>query len=420
MTGACRLAYRLPGVAPGRGPTRGRALDRRVGKACTGVLAAIVLWTGVVAAQPAGPAESRCTTPPALDDGWEVSAPEASGFDAPRLCAALAAIENGHANVHGVIVERRGRVVAERYRKGPDRPIDVLFGLGNPFAGDVDFDAQTLHDVRSVSKSVVGLLVGIAAAKGRFPDLDMPALRAFDEIADLRGGEHDAIRLEHLLTMTSGLRWDEGALPNDETRLFWTRDPIRFVFDRALDSPPGAKFHYNSGGTAVLADLLTRVSGRPLPEIAREDIFARLGITRWEWAGDLRGRPLAFTGLRMLPRDMAKLGRLVLARGAWRRQQVVPAAWIDTSLRRHVGTGIRIPASAAADLGYGYQWWNGSVAWQGRAIPWSAAFGNGGQRIFVVPDLDVTVVITAGAYGSADAPREVQRLFEAIVSAVAE
>jgi CubicO group peptidase (beta-lactamase class C family) len=360
--------------------------------------------------------------PGVADDGWTASTPEASGFDAPALCAVLSSVAGGDDNVHAVLVERRGRLVAELYRAGRDRTISVRYGI-DPFAPDVPFDAERLHDVRSVSKSVVGLLVGIARRDGRVPDLGTPALSLFPELAELRGGERDAITLEHLLSMTSGLdwnEWDAGPLTSDELRLLWRAEPARFLFDRRLVAPPGTVFNYNGGGTAVLAELLERSSGRPLVELARQQLFEPLGITRWEWVRDLRDRPMAYAGLRLRPRDMAKLGRLVLERGRWHGREVVPEAWVEESLRAQVVTGLEIAPDASGTLGYGYQWWTGRVPWRERSLTWSAALGNGGQRIFVVPELDLVVVTTAGDYGRWQIGRDVGLLFAKIVGTVAE
>ncbi|MEW6267755.1 MAG: serine hydrolase [Thermodesulfobacteriota bacterium] len=391
-----------------------------VRRSCRPLLAAIVA-TVVVA--PAGAEQLPPCATPAADADWAVSTPADAGFDARALCALLEAVATGKRNIHAVLVERRGRLVAELYRSGRDSPIDVLYGLGNPFAPDVRFGVDVLHDVRSVSKSVVGLLVGIALHDGRIASLSTPALDAFPELADLRTSGRHAITIEHLLTMSSGLDWDEwdaGPLTSDETRLLWKSDLVRFVFDRPLVAAPGSRFNYNGGGTATVAELLTRASDRSLPELAREQILAPLGITRWTWATDLHDRPLAFAGLRLRPRDMLKLGRLVLGRGRWRERQVVPEAWIDESLRPHAATGITLAGVAPEGAHYGYHWWTGRLAWRDRELAWGAAFGNGGQRILVVPDLDLGVVTTAGDYGSIDTAIAVNRLLAQIVATVAD
>lgn len=385
-------------------------------------------WLALLAAVTAGFAppvaaeNAPCATPPA-DADWAVSAPEAAGFDARALCAVLEEAAKETANLHAVLVERHGKLVAELYRTGHDDPIDVAYGLGNPFAADVAFDANALHDVRSISKSVVGLLVGIAVRDGKIGSLSSSVLAVYPELADLRSEGRDAITIEQLLTMSSGLDWNEwgaGTLTSDETRLFWNSDQVRFAFDRALVAAPGTRFDYNGGGTATLADLLVRTTGKPLVELARAELFEPLGITHWEWARDYRDRPLAFAGLRMRPRDMAKLGRLVLDRGRWRERQVVPEAWIAESLRPHISTGDAFPPDPALPNAYGYQWWAGRIAWRGRDLAWNTALGNGGQRIYVVPELDLTVVITAGSYGKHEIGRTVAHIFAGVVAATAE
>lgn len=382
-------------------------------------LVVLGLMIGCVAVAPATVSASECcATPKTLADGWEIATPQASGFDAAALDALMTGIAAGPDNIHSVLIERRGKLVAELYRKGPDLPINVMFGMWRPFAPEVDFGPTTLHDTRSISKSVVSLLIGIALEQGRIKSVATPVLDFYPELAALRTPERSAITLGHLLAMTSGLQWDEAALPNDETKLFWKSSPYEFVLSRPIVNTPGRTFHYNSGGTAVLADVLNRVTGKSLTELARTQLFEPLGITDWQWVADLRGRDLAFTGLRMRPRDMLKLGRLVVDKGRWRGKQIVPTEWIAVSARPHISTGFKSPPDSSNPLQYGYQWWTGSTASRSRQVPWSAAFGNGGQRIFTVPELDLIVVITSGDYGSAQIAQTVNRLFTRVVSAI--
>ncbi|UGB44597.1 hypothetical protein LQ772_11420 [Frateuria edaphi] len=118
-------------------------------------------------------------------------------------------------------------------------------------------------------------------------------------------------------------------------------------------------------------------------------------------------------GLRMRPRDLLKIGRLVLDHGQWHGRQLVPAAWIERSLRPQLATGV-------SDFRYGAQWWAGTVQWHGRPIAWHAAFGNGGQRLFVVPQLDLSIVTTAGAYDELPTAIAVNRLVQGVVASVRE
>ncbi len=345
--------------------------------------------------------------PTLLGDGWERMEPQSAGFEPTQLQAVITRMLNGEANLHSVLVERHGKLVAEAYRKGKDKP---QFDF---FARTVAFGPTTRHDTRSVGKSVIGLLVGIAQAQGKLGALATPVIDCYPEFKDLATPELRRVTLEHLLTMSSGLKWRESGVgfPNDEDRLAWKESPTRFVLSRPFAAQPGTTFTYNSGGTVVLADLLARATGKPWTEFARTALFDPMGITDVEWVTDFRSRPMANSGLRLRPRDMAKLGRLVLDHGWWKGRQLVPAAWIDASLRPRLATGFD-------GTQYGYQWWTGTVAWKGRPLPWGAAFGNGSQRIYVVPELDLTVVITAGAYGDLPTVRRVQAAFQDLVKTV--
>ncbi len=374
-----------------------------------GWFVAVLLSTAV-----AGPARAAaggpCAPPASMDDGWQTAEPEAAGFDAGALCAVLQSVAEGGANIHGVLVERRGRLVAELYRRGKDRSIWSLF------ARETRFGPAVVHDLRSVSKSIVGLLFGIAAQQ-RTIDLTASALSFYPEYAHLRSPERAAITLEHVLTMSTGLEWNEsvtsyGSLANDETRLYWDWAPYRYVLSRPIVAKPGMQFNYNGGGTALLADIIVRTTRTQLRQFARSALFEPLGIREWEWVADPYGRPLAFAGLRMRPRDLAKIGRLVLAHGQWEGRQIVPAEWVTQSLRPRIAT--------SDGLHYGYQWWIGTVDWKGRRVTWGAGIGNGGQRLWVVPELDLSVVTTAGAYNDPQIRRPLGDVFRGIVAALRE
>jgi CubicO group peptidase (beta-lactamase class C family) len=370
----------------------------------------IVLVLLAVSVRPVQAGGEPCAPPVRIDDGWETAAPGASGFDPAALCSVLESVASGGANVHGVVVERRGRLVAEMYRRGKDRSIWSLF------AHDTDFGPTVRHDLRSVTKTVVSLLFGIAARQHGI-DVHSSPLDLYPSYASLRSPERDAITLEHLLTMSSGLEWHEnvasyGSFTNDETRLYWDWAPYRYVLSRPIVAKPGTRFDYNGGGTAVLGDIIVQTTHTPLRDFARTALFEPLGIRDWEWVADPYGHPLAFAGLRMRPRDLAKIGRLVLGHGTWEGRQIVPSDWVTASLVAHIATG--------DGLSYGYQWWMGTIDRDGRPIAWAAAFGNGGQRLFVVPDLDLAVVVTAGTYNDPQIGVVVGDVFRQIVASVRE
>jgi CubicO group peptidase (beta-lactamase class C family) len=364
------------------------------------LLVAVSLALAACGASTAVTAADPCAAP-VPDADWPTSTPPQAGLDASGVCALLTSVANGRHNIHALLIERHGRLVAELYRSGPDHPITRLWGLANPLDVPTRFDASTLHDVRSVSKSVVSLLYGIELGRRRVPALDAPVAAEFPDPGAGADGVRERITFRHLLTMSSGLQWREwgaGVLQSDETRLFWKSDRVRFVLDRPFIHDPGTTFNYSGGGTTLLADALVRSNGKTLLQLARDDLFGPLGVTAVEWGTDLRGRELPFAGLRLRPRDMLKMGRLVNDRGRWNGHQVVPEAWIAESTAPQIQAGVPLLFAGHAPASYGYQWWTGNVKWRDRQLDWAAAIGNGGQRIFVVPALDLTVVLTAGDY----------------------
>ncbi len=266
---------------------------------------------------------------------------------APDLVARLDrfAEQDANRNLHGVVVVRGGKLVAERYYPGVDQR------WGHPL-GTVAFTAETLHDLRSVSKSIVGLMYGIALAEQRVPPLDQPLLDCFSDYDDLGG---DPVRrrmtVAHALSMQLGLEWNED-LPysdprNSEIAMEDAPDRCRYVLERPLVAEPGTRWRYSGGATALLARLLTQGTGMSLIAYARAKLFAPLGIEHAEWITDAYGVERAASGLRMRPRDVAKIGQLLLDHGHVDNQQVIPESWIETSLAPH--------AQVDDEFNYGYQ-----------------------------------------------------------------
>lgn len=344
---------------------------------------------------------------PRTDDGWQTASPQESGIDTQALDALVQAAAKPDANFHGIVIERHGKIAAEYYFEGRDKP------LGNWFAGKVRFDQDSAHDMRSISKNLVGLLVGIAQAQGRIGSLKTPVLDFLAPYADLQHPEYRAITLEHLLTMTTGLQWNESAFldwGDSKMRMSLAWDRPRYILKRPLAAMPGSRFNYSGGATVLLSEILQRATGMPLAQFAREALFAPLGIGDVEWKTDLRGKVLAFSGLRMRPRDLAKIGRLVLQEGRWQDRQVVPAEWIRESISPQVPTG--------DSQHFGYHWWVHALAGSPGSHPWAAGFGNGGQCLFVVPGLDLCMVITAGRYNQPSNSRASNELFRRILPLV--
>ncbi|GAB1596758.1 serine hydrolase domain-containing protein [Lysobacter claricitrinus] len=355
------------------------------------------------------PVEPRTgPTPVALDDGWALSTPAAEGFDGTALTTAIERVLDGPYNVHSVLVERHGRIVAEYYQGGRDRSVYALVSIRRSFG------PSTLHDVRSIGKSVTSLLYGIALADGKVPPPDAYLSTVYPQLQDVAAENASRVRVRDLLDMSSGLDWTEGAPGiNDELRLFSRRDLPLYVLKRPMATAPGTAFNYNGGGTALLADMIASGTGDDIERYAARRLFVPLGIRHWDWVKDLHGRPMAFNGLRLRPRDLLKIGRLAQDHGRWHGAQIVPAAWMDDSWSRGRTTGV-------SDFTYRAQWWAGTADWHGRRLAWHAGFGNGGQRVFVVPELDIVMVTTAGAYDEDQTAIAVNRLVRAVVASVPE
>ena len=338
------------------------------------------------------------------------------GLADPRPAVARAALDvtsieraAADADLHSVLVWQAGRTVLEQYRRSSDKPVNDWF------AREVAFGPDVLHDMRSISKSIVALLIGQAVGRGQL-DISTPVLDFYPSLSDLRRDGRDAIRVSHLLDMASGLAWSEsastyGSSANDETRLWWDGSPARYVLDRPLVAEPGKLWNYNGGHTVLLAEILEQRSGRSLLDLARTDLFEPLGIMHWEWRRGLHRRPLAYAGLRLTPPDLLRVGELLLARGEWQGRQVVPAAWVAATLQPSITIG-------KGPFRYGHHWWDGSVQREGRDIAWSAGVGNGGQRLYIVPEMALAVVFTAGAYNSENIGRAEFALFRQIVATV--
>jgi CubicO group peptidase (beta-lactamase class C family) len=198
------------------------------------------------------------------------------------------------------------------------------------WSDEVQFSPTKKHDIRSISKSVTSLLVGTAVSEDRFPSLDSPVIDCFPEYADLRTRKNERITFRHLLTMSHGLRWDESrgwkSQANNERQLLEAVDPSRYVLEQRVASPPGTAFNYSGGATTLLAAAVAKAAGRSFDVYAKDRLFAPLGITDVEWLSFTGcAEVAAFAGLRLRPRDLAKLGQLMVDQGRWNGRQILPA-----------------------------------------------------------------------------------------------
>jgi CubicO group peptidase (beta-lactamase class C family) len=245
-------------------------------------------------------------------------------------------------------------------------------------------DATTRHIIHSCTKSVVSALIGIAIEQGHIRGVETPIVEIFADrqVANLEKNK-EAMTLEDLLTMSTGLRCEDSYLHRwkglDELRA--SSDWVQFVLDLPMSEQPGTRFEYCNGASFLLSAIIQGTTGTSSLEFAREHLFGPLGIEDVQWPTNPAGINIGWGELHMRPRDMAKIGLLYLYEGRWDGTQVVPTQWVKESTRMQVRAG-------TLQQGYGYQWW---IAEQDIYM----ALGYAGQYIVVVPDEEMVVVFTS-------------------------
>lgn len=375
------------------------------GAVVTGVLAAAAVQEPPSASRSA----YKYAVPPALGDGWTTGSLAQAGIDVTHLEAMTDAIRaHPEFNVHAVLVERDGRLVYEEYFSGKDER------WGQPL-GVVVFTRDIKHDLRSVTKSVVSALVGVASSSGAIPSLDTPLLDYFPEYKDLQRPERRRITIRHALMMAAGLDWNEDVPyddPNDEIVMNRSADPMRYVLSRPIVHAPGASWRYSGGMAQVLGTIVQRATKRPLADYARAQLFLPLDMMDFEWLGSLGGVPSAASGLRLRPRDLAKFGSLYLHDGRWSGRQVLPPSWVVESTKR------RLTFPGQPLRGYAYQWWHTCYPTSSGSIEAPTAVGNGAQRVFLLRAQQTVVTVLAGRYNDFSSNPPERLLLDYIIPAL--
>jgi len=321
--------------------------------------------------------------PRQMDGDWAVSTPAAEGLDTVLLASLDSAIRAGeYGEMRSLLIVRHGALVFERYYAAYGR--------------------DDLQPVYSVTKSVISALIGIAIARGEFPDL---SATVHDQLPAYQWAVpwdtwRRAITLRHLLTMTSGLEWIEFEVPfgdpaNSYTGMSGSADWVDFVLRLPMEVEPGGAWRYCTGCSVLLGSVLERSTGVHAEEYAARRLFDALGINAFSWERGPGGMNNGGSGLQLRARDMAKFGLLYLQGGVFEGRRVVPYDWVLQSFSQQVPL-------ASDTLGYSFHWWiyrpHARTA-RGRSAGTAAvALGLGDKHIFVLPDLDMVVVSTASNY----------------------
>ncbi len=284
-----------------------------------------------------------------------------------------AIVDGTYPGVHSVLLYQDDKLVMEEYFRG--------------------YSVDRQQQLRSATKSVVSAVAGIAIDHGALR-LDTPALGRLKLTTYANPDPRKAkITVRDFLTMSSGLACNDHSSdsPGRETVLDDRPDWIQAMYDLPQINDPGAKGFYCSGGVAVVGRTVENSVHRSLPDYAAHHLFTPLGIKRsdWTWNYDLTNKDTEFSQIHLRPRDMLKLGIVYAQGGMWHGKRILSRAWVDASLRHQ---------SSVDNTEYGYFWWRPWIDVGGTQVYVSAAQGNGGQKIYILPQYHLVAVFTGGNY----------------------
>jgi CubicO group peptidase (beta-lactamase class C family) len=308
---------------------------------------------------------------------WRFSTPSQQNLSESRLNDMLTYIATEDYNIDCVIIVRHGYIVLEEYL--------------NPA-----YNESTKHPIYSCTKSIVSAMVGAAIAEGLLTGVDQKVLSFFPGQTFNNTDSHkENLTLEDLLTMTSGLDWHEFEIPygtpNDFGMMYDSNNWVDYVLNKSVVEEPGEVWNYNSGTAHILSVILqnlTSTSPEGYFDWISPYIRGPLGITDIWWYTDPQDNYFGGSGMRVIPRDMARFGYLYLNNGSWDGTQIIPESWVEVSIQKHIDTLPRGWEGYTSEY-YGYQWWVYPE------IGTYAATGSGGQNIMVIPEYDMVVVFTS-------------------------
>lgn len=303
--------------------------------------------------------------------GWRTATPESQGIDSGVIADAINAARQQGFNIHSLLVVRNNYIVAETY----------FF----------PYDGKAPHDLASVTKSISSTLIGLAIEAKKIKSVDQKALSFFskNKIAN-KDSRKEKITIEHLLTMSSGLNCiSKGGEPTLWEMLNQPNN-VQHMLDLPMVAEPGSNFVYCSGGMHLLSAIISQATGMKAEDFAKRLLFDPIGIKQAIWPVDPQFINHGFGNLHLLPRDMARIGVLMMNQGNWDNHRVVAADWVTNATRSHIKTG--------NPRDYGFGWW---VHPAGNLIPFEAS-GRGGQQISVIPSKNAVIVFNGGGFNTGE------------------
>ena len=331
------------------------------------------------------------------NNGWERSKPALEGMSLDSLSSFSNKLKSGELGyIDGMLIIRNGKIIFE---KEYSNNYDSLFIITNTKPGKYNYydpvwhpyyKNTELHTMQSVSKSFTAAAIGIAIKNGVIKDLDEKIMEYFvgfeSSNPDPRRNE---MTIRDLLTMTTGISWDELSMPYTDTssscvQMEASRDWVKYVLDQPLTFKPGEKWEYSSGATMLLSNIIKQSTGQDLADYVEQNLFNELGIQNYYWKHTPKGLTDAEGGLYLTPRDLAKFGYLYLNNGVWDGKPVLPDNWVQNNFSKPLDT-------IWPDFKYGHQWW--LIPYGENKITMLAS-GLGGQRMLVIPEFNIVAVCT--------------------------
>lgn len=304
-------------------------------------------------------------TPQNIADGITISNPEAEHMNALNLNEIYEAVhaDDNLWSIRSLLVFRNNKLVSEAYFKD-------------------DKDITTKHLIWSSTKQVMGVLTGIAVDKGLIESIDDPISKYLPE--ELANHPDKAnITIRNLITMQSGIGFENDGLGGQSDQVLRQQPDnlLEFILNLPMIAEPGTVFHYNDGDPQLMACILQKIAGRPTDEWADEVLFSKAGISNYNWVRYKDGFTFGGFGIETTPRELGKFGFVIANNGYYNNQQIVSTSWLSEMLSPQVESNM--------DSEFGFYWW--MMQQDGIFFTW----GHGGQFVFIVPEKDLVVVVTA-------------------------
>lgn len=309
--------------------------------------------------------------PEGIGDNWIISSPENENMDSEKLETAYRIIfeEDRYRLIRSLLVIRNGKLIGEAH------PHDLN-------------DMYQVQNIQSATKSITSVLTGIALEKGFLESVSQKFSSIYPEMFTSHTDKRN-ITIDQVLSMSTGIGFEN----SDHTgEMILSDNSVEFVLSLPLIYQPGNSFNYNDGNHQLISYAIQKTYGRPMSDFAEEYLFEPLGITDWKWESAKEGTSFGAVSLYLKPRDMARIGQMLLQNGVWNNQQLVDSAWIDLATQpKHEYRPYWV---------YGYSFWLSPF----EDIFFYTATGHGGQKIYVVAEKNLVIVTTAWPYCKDETP----------------